>query len=118
MPHDLPKGLDAQHGGNKPHEPGARPTDDVNDPEHSRMSAASKAHGTHGKGRNEELLVDEQATDTGDNPQLRRAGGGGNQAPDPNKFRENSAGNMGGAGWGSEAAGGSVVDRRPDDSRS
>ena len=118
MPHDLPKGLDAQHGGTRPHEPGQRPTDGLDDPEHSRMSAASKTHGAHGKGRDDELLVDEQATDTGDSPQLRRAGGGGDQAPDPNKFRERSAGNMGGAGWGSESVGGSVVHRRPDDSRS
>jgi hypothetical protein len=118
MPNDLPNSLDAQHGGNKPHEPGKRPSDDVNDPEHYRMSAASRAHGTHGKGGTEELLVDEQATDTGDNPQLRRAGGGGDQPPEPNAFRENSPGNMGGPGWGNEQAGGSTVDRRPDDSRS
>lgn len=117
MPNDLPNGRDAEHDGNTPREPGRRPADDVNDPEHYRTSAASRAHGTHGRGGDEELLADEQATDTGDNPQLRRAGGGGDQAPDPNKFRENSPGNMGGAGWGSESVGGSVVDRRPDDSR-
>jgi hypothetical protein len=103
MPHDLPKGLDA------------RPTDDPNDAGHAGQSAGSKTHGTHGKGRNEEVLSDEQATDTGDDAQLRRAGGGGDRAPSPQKFRDNAAGHMGGAGWGSEAVGGSSVDRRPPD---
>ena len=88
-----------------------------NDPRTSRDSAESKAHGAHGRGDNEERRDDEQATDTGDNPQLRRAGGGGDRAPTPDAFREQSTGNMGGSGWGSEAAGGSVVDRRPDDSK-
>lgn len=112
MPHDLPKGLDARR--DQPHAPENRPSDDVNDPEHYKMSAASKAHGAHGKGGNEELLSDEQATDTGDDAQLRRAGPR-NEAPDPDKFRENAAGHTGGSGWGSEQVGGSVVDRRPPD---
>ncbi|MDF1502321.1 hypothetical protein [Roseisolibacter sp. H3M3-2] len=74
------------------------------------------AHGRHGKGDSRESMRnDEQATDTGDDRQLRTAGGGGDQAPDPNAFRENSEGRMGGAGWGSEQVGGSTVDRRPDD---
>ena len=119
MPHDLPKGLDSR--GSSPGSPGPqvsgqRPSDDVNDPEHYKMSAASKAHGTHGRGGTEEGLLDEQAVDTGDDAQLRRAGGGGDQPPSPTKMRDNSAGRMGGPGWGSEAAGGSSVDRRPDDS--
>ena len=88
----------------------------VNDPNHYQQDAQQKAHGTHGKGFSDEQLVDEQAVDTGDDRQLRTAGGGGDKAPDPNKFRENSAGRMGGPGWGNEAAGGSSVDRRPDDS--
>jgi hypothetical protein len=116
MPHNLPKGLDAQHDGNKPHEPDQRPSDDVNDPQHYKMSAASKAHGTHGRGGTEEELLDEQAVDTGDDPQFRRAGGGGDQPPSPTKMRDNSAGRMGGPGWGNAQAGGSSVDRRPDDS--
>ena len=78
-------------------------------------SAESRAHGTHGKGDDRERLLDEQAVDTGDDPQLRNAGGGGNRAPEPNAFRENSEGRMGGPGWGSEGAGGSSVDRRPND---
>jgi hypothetical protein len=82
----------------------------------SQDSAERKAHGAHGKGFSDEQLVDEQATDTGDDPQLRRAGGGGDQAPDPDKFRDNASGRMGGSGWGSEQVGGSVVDRRPPDS--
>ena len=103
MPHDLPNGLDARHGAPQ------------NDEGRASEGADSKAHGAHGKGRNEERLIDEQATDTGDDAQLRRAGGGGDRAPEPNAFRENAPGRMGGAGWGSEAAGGSVVDRRPPD---
>ena len=87
----------------------------VNDPEHYRQDASQKAHGTHGKGFSDEQLVDEQAVDTGDDKQLRTAGGGGNKAPEPNAFRENSEGRMGGPGWGNEAAGGSSVDRRPTD---
>jgi hypothetical protein len=91
------------------------PGDDTMAEDRSQDSADRKAHGAHGKGFSDEQLVDEQATDTGDDAQLRRAGGGGDQAPDPDKFRENAPGRMGGAGWGSEAVGGSVVDRRPPD---
>jgi endonuclease III len=78
-------------------------------------SAGAKAHGTHGKGDAREELHDEVAVDTGDNPQSRRGGAGPNEAPDPAKFAKNSEGRMGGPGWGSEAAGGSSVDRRPQD---
>ena len=83
--------------------------------EHASQGADNRAHGAHGKGSMDEKLNDEQATDTGDDAQLRTAGGGGDQAPDPQKFRDNAAGRMGGAGWGSEQVGGSVVDRRPPD---
>ena len=79
-------------------------------------SAASKAHGTHGKGDAREVLEDEVAVDSGDDPQFRRGGAGRDEAPDPAKFAKNSEGRMGGAGWGSEGVGGSSVDRRPDDS--
>ena len=113
MPHDTPKGLDARPG-SKPHDPEQKPSDDLNNPDHANMSAASRAHGTHGKGKDEELLTDPQATDTGDDAQLRRAGGR-NEAPDPQKFRDNAAGHMGGPGWESEQVGGSTVDRRPPD---
>ena len=90
--------------------------DAVNDPGHYRLRPEQRAHGTHGKGFSDEARVDdEQAVDTGDDPQLRTAGGGGDQAPDPNRFRENSEGRMGGPGWGNEQAGGSSVDRRPRD---
>lgn len=88
---------------------------DVNDPAHYQDGQAERAHGTHGKGFSDERLLDAQAVDTGDDPQLRRAGGGGDQAPDPNRMRENSEGRMGGPGWGNEQAGGSSVDRRPRD---
>lgn len=93
-----------------------KPSGDVNDREHYRDGLAERAHGTHGKGfMDETRRDDEQAVDTGDDPQLRTAGGGGDQAPDPQKFRENSPGRMGGPGWGNESAGGSSVDRRPRD---
>ena len=113
MPHDQPKGLDARHGA-RPHDPDERPSDDVNDPGHYRMSAADKAHGTRGKGDAEEVLSDPQATDTGDDAQLRRTGAR-DEPPSPERMRENSTGRMGGAGWGSEQVGGSSVDRRPPD---
>ncbi len=85
----------------------------VNDPDHYKLAPESRAHGTHGKGFSDEELFDEQAVDTGDDAQLRRAGGGGDQPPEPNAFRENSEGRMGGPGWGNEQAGGASVDRRP-----
>ena len=89
---------------------------DVNDRGHYRDGHAERAHGTHGKGfMDEARRDDEQAVDTGDDPQFRTAGGGGDQAPDPNRMRENSEGRMGGPGWGNEQAGGSSVDRRPRD---
>jgi hypothetical protein len=88
----------------------------VNDPNHYAGRPEDFSHGRHGKGFGDEEVVNEKAVDTGDDRQLRTAGGGGDQAPDPNKFRENSAGRMGGPGWGNEQAGGASVDRRPDDS--
>src|SRR5207302_7414290 len=94
----------------------ANDPNDLNDPQHANLSAGQRAHGTHGKGSVDEELNDPQATDTGDDAQLRRAGGGGDRPPTPDKFRDQATGHMGGAGWGSEAAGGSVVDRRPPDS--
>jgi hypothetical protein len=115
MPHDLPRGLDAQHDANRPHAPERRPSDDVNDPEHYKMSAASKSHGVHGRGGSGENLLDEQAVDTGDDQQLRRSGGR-DEPPSPARMRDNSEGRMGGPGWGNEQAGGSAVDRRRDDS--
>ena len=97
-------------------EQGSRRAEGVNDPSHAFERPEDRAHGRHGKGFSDESMQnDEQATDTGDDRQLRTAGGGGDQAPDPNKFRENSAGRMGGPGWGNEQAGGSSVDRRPND---
>jgi hypothetical protein len=60
---------------------------------------------------------DEVAVDTGDDRQARLGGAGPHDAPDPAKFEQNATGRMGGPGWGSEAAGGSAVDRRPADKR-
>lgn len=78
-------------------------------------SAASKAHGTHGKGDTREVLEDTVAVDSGDDRQARQGGAGPDEAPDPAQFAKNATGRMGGPGWGSEAVGGSAVDRRPQD---
>ena len=74
--------------------------------------ASAYAHGTHGRGDSREEMNDEKAVDSGDRQSSRRAGAGPDDAPDPKKFAEQLEGRMGGAGWGSEAAGGSAVDRR------
>jgi hypothetical protein len=61
---------------------------DANDPNKYRESATDKAHGTHGRGRAEEKRVDDAPVEPGVD--------GGLMAP----------------GWGSEAAGGSTIDKR------
>jgi len=61
---------------------------DANDPNKYRESAADRAHGTHGRGRTEERRVDEPVVEPGVNDGL------------------------GAPGWGSEAAGGSSIDKR------
>lgn len=94
-----------------------RPASAAPDGDGGTGGAAAHAHGTHGKGDSRERLHDEVAVDTGDDPQFRRGGAGPNEAPDPAKFAKHAEGRMGGAGWGSEAAGGSAVDRRPNDKR-
>lgn len=78
------------------------PKDDQNTPtadsEHFRQSAADRAHGTHGKGDSREVLHDtpnSSAADGSHDSAIREAGVEG-----------------GSAGWGSEGAGGSEVDRR------
>ena len=92
--------------------------DDVRNPEHYKVSPESRAHGTHGKGFSDEGRADDEvAVDTGDDRQARLGGAGPHDAPDPTKFEQNATGRMGGPGWGSEAAGGSAVDRRPADKR-
>ena len=91
-------------------------TDDVQNPEHFRLAPEDRAHGTHGKGfSGESRQNDEVAVDSGDDPQFRHGGASPNEAPDPTKFADNSAGRMGGPGWGNEQVGGSAVDRRPKD---
>lgn len=91
--------------------------DDVRNPEHYKLSPEERAHGTHGKGFVDEGRAnDEVAVDSGDDPQFRHGGASPNEAPDPKKFADQSAGRMGGPGWGSESVGGSAVDRRPNDS--
>ena len=67
--------------------------DPMNDPEHANDSAAARGHGTHGKGDAREERVDPAAVE-------------------PDASRGTDAG-RGTAGWGSEGAGGSVIDRRP-----
>ena len=61
---------------------------DANDPKKYRESATEKAHGTHGRGRTEEERVDDAPVEPGVNDGL------------------------GAPGWGSEAAGGSSIDKR------
>src|SRR5215204_3038667 len=79
----------------------------ANDPEHYRQEPEDRAHGTHGKGFSDETRVDDAPITTGDRDTLR-------QAQDPEAFKRTAdKGNMGGAGWGNEAAGGSSVDKRP-----
>ena len=79
----------------------------ANDPGHVRQQQEDRAHGTHGKGFSDEARVDDAPLTTGDRDTLR-------QARDPERFKRTARkGNMGGAGWGNEAAGGSSVDKRP-----
>ena len=61
---------------------------DTNDPNKYRESAADRAHGTHGRGRAEESRVDDAVVDPG----VERG--------------------LGEPGWGSEASGGSSIDKR------
>jgi hypothetical protein len=64
--------------------------------------APDKAHGTHGKGRAEERPQSEAPTEPG--------------SAGPAKSGEQH-GELSDAGWGSEASGGSVIDKRgPDNS--
>ena len=63
--------------------------------------AADKAHGAHGKGRAEERLQSEAPTEPG--------------SAGPSKTGEQH-GEISDAGWGSEASGGSVVDKRSPES--
>jgi hypothetical protein len=60
----------------------------MDDPNKYRESAADRAHGTHGRGRTEESRVDEPVVDPG----VERG--------------------LGERGWGSEASGGSSIDKR------
>ena len=79
--------------------------------------ASRFAHGTHGEGDSrEEMRNDEQAVDSGDREPSRLGGSGPQEAPNPDEFAKQLEGRMGGAGWGNEAAGGSTVDRRHDES--
>jgi hypothetical protein len=73
-------------------------TGPTNDPEHFRESAADRAHGTHGKGDSREVLHDTPNAAAADGSKDSSIRGGGVQG--------------GTAGWGSEGAGGSTVERR------
>jgi hypothetical protein len=55
-------------------------------------SADARAHGTHGRGRGQEKRDD-------------------HPAPQPDRSKDSDRG--GSAGWGNEASGGSVIDKRP-----
>jgi len=73
------------------------PQHDLNDPEHSRLGADDRAHGTHGKGGSEERLDDEKA------PRAERS----ERSLEQDELR-------GSEGWGNESAGGSRIDRTPE----
>jgi len=65
----------------------------MTDRDQAKDSAARRAHGTHGKGRNgEEQRIDDAEIQPGSADDSDRGGS---------------------AGWGSESSGGSVVDKRP-----
>jgi hypothetical protein len=74
--------------------------DDLNDPEHSRLSADQRAHGAHGRGRNEEQRIDDETVHPGTSERDR-----------------DSEPTRGADGWGAEGAGGSVIDTRPEKGR-
>ena len=67
--------------------------DPMNDPNHADDSAAKRGHGTHGKGDAREERIDPSPVE-------------------PTESRGTDPGH-GEAGWGSEGAGGSVIDKRP-----
>lgn len=73
-------------------------------PEHY-TSAAERAHGTHGKGDDREVLLSPE-------PTLQGNEGDPESKPDSVAWQRGQTGNLSGAGWGSEAAGGSVSDKR------
>ena len=70
----------------------------TSDPEHFRESASDRAHGTHGKGDSRETLHEGPNAAAADGSRDSSIVGGGVSG--------------GSAGWGSEGAGGSTVDRR------
>jgi hypothetical protein len=78
----------------------------ANDPNNYTKGAADRAHGTHGRGGEEEVLDTNPPVDPGFDPKR--------QKPDPAKFAENLEGHMGAPGFGQEQSGGSSVDQRPD----
>ena len=113
--------LEAAQQGEQPEtgilEPAARGDGRLANPGDGGTDGASRfAHGTHGRGDSREVMNDPKAVDSGDRESSRRAGAGPDEAPDPTKFADQLEGRMGGAGWGSEAVGGSAVDRRQSES--
>ena len=78
----------------------------ANDPQNYKKGADDRAHGTHGRGGEEEKLDTQPAVDPGINPQTK--------GMSPEKFEEGVEGRMGAPGFGQEATGGSAIDQRPD----
>ena len=82
----------------------------ANDPNNYKKGADDRAHGTHGRGGEEEKLDTQPPTDPGFDRKLQNS--------DAASFAENVEGRMGAPGFGQEATGGSSIDQRPDKSKS
>jgi len=72
----------------------------MTDKPHHKTGAADRAHGTHGRGDAREERLDDATVDPGNTADVEAR----------RKFVD---GRMGDAGWGSEASGGSSIDKRP-----
>jgi hypothetical protein len=82
----------------------------ANDPNNYKKGADDRAHGTHGRGGEEEKLDTQPAVDPGINPQTK--------GMSPEKFGNLPDGLVGEVGHGSQASGGSVIDKRSEKGKS
>ena len=82
----------------------------ANDPNNYKKGAADKAHGTHGRGGEEERLDTNPPTEPGFDRKLTNSS--------PENFEKNVEGRSGAPAFGQEASGGSAIDMRPDKSKS
>lgn len=72
-------------------------------------SAPERAHGTHGKGDSREEYRNDERVHPGNESRA--------DTPSEEAALRDSAGELGDAGWGSAASGGSVMDRRSPDEK-